>query len=85
MNILLFLYYILIWQAYICAVQLDRTHSAAWRDLAVLYEGCDQLSDALVCYKNTIVCMRNRHQVCAYNVLCQWCFRIFYKRLNIII
>ena len=25
-------------QAYICAVQLDKSHTAAWTDLAILYE-----------------------------------------------
>lgn len=37
-------------QAYICAVQLDKSHTAAWTDLAILYESCDQPSDALACY-----------------------------------
>ena len=41
-------------QAYICAVQLDRSHSAAWTDLGILYESCGQPKDALVCYRNTI-------------------------------
>ena len=39
-------------QAYICAVQLDRSHSAAWTDLGILYETVDQPSDALTCYLN---------------------------------
>jgi histone demethylase len=39
-------------QAYICAVQLDRSHSAAWTDLGVLYESCSQPKDALTCYIN---------------------------------
>ena len=44
-------------QAYICAVQLDRNHAAAWRDLAVLYEACQQPKDALVCYLNCQHCL----------------------------
>jgi len=41
-------------QAYICAVQLDRSHSAAWTDLGILYESCGQPKDALVCYRNAV-------------------------------
>lgn len=37
-------------QAYICAVQLDETHSAAWTDLGLLYETFKQPKDALTCY-----------------------------------
>jgi histone demethylase len=37
-------------QAYICAVQLDKSHIAAWTDLAILYESCNQPKDALACY-----------------------------------
>ena len=39
-------------QAYICAVQLDKSHSAAWTDLGILYESCNQPTDALTCYHN---------------------------------
>ena len=39
-------------QAYICAVQLDKSHIAAWMDLGVLYESCSQPNDALTCYVN---------------------------------
>lgn len=39
-------------QAYMCAVQLDRSHSPAWTDLGVLYETCGQPKDALTCYTN---------------------------------
>ena len=39
-------------QAYICAVQLEKDHTAAWTDLGILYESCSQLDDALTCYKN---------------------------------
>lgn len=39
-------------QAYICAVQLDHNHSAAWMDLGTLYESCGQLHDAMKCYIN---------------------------------
>lgn len=39
-------------QAYICAVQLDKTHTAAWTDLGILYENCEQPKDALTCYIN---------------------------------
>ena len=39
-------------QAYICAVQLDKSHIAAWMDLGVLYESCNQPNDALTCYIN---------------------------------
>ena len=37
-------------QAYICAVQLDKSHNAAWTDLGILYETCNQPKDALTCY-----------------------------------
>lgn len=37
-------------QAYICAVQLDKSHTAAWTDLGILYESCSQPKDALTCY-----------------------------------
>ena len=39
-------------QAYICAVQLEKDHTAAWTDLGILYESCSRLDDALTCYKN---------------------------------
>lgn len=39
-------------QAYICAVQLDHSHSAAWMDLGTLYESCNQPHDAIKCYIN---------------------------------
>lgn len=39
-------------QAYICAVQLDKGHTAAWTNLGVLYESCSQPRDALACYLN---------------------------------
>ena len=39
-------------QAYICAVQLDKSHSAAWTDLGILYETVNQPKDALTCYLN---------------------------------
>uniref|UniRef100_A0A3Q3FLK0 [histone H3]-trimethyl-L-lysine(27) demethylase n=1 Tax=Kryptolebias marmoratus TaxID=37003 RepID=A0A3Q3FLK0_KRYMA len=39
-------------QAYICAVQLDHSHAAAWMDLGTLYESCGQLHDAMKCYIN---------------------------------
>ena len=39
-------------QAYICAVQLEKSHTAAWTDLGILYESCNQPKDALTCYKN---------------------------------
>lgn len=29
-------------QAYVCAIQLDPMHVAAWTDLGILYEACDQ-------------------------------------------
>ena len=29
-------------QAYVCAIQLDPTHVAAWTDLGILYEACNQ-------------------------------------------
>ena len=49
-------------QAYICAVQLDKSHSAAWTDLAILYETCNQPSDALACYLNAT---RNKDEISA--------------------
>lgn len=39
-------------QAYICAVQLDHSHAAAWMDLGTLYESCNQPHDAIKCYIN---------------------------------
>ena len=39
-------------QAYICAVQLDHSHAAAWMDLGTLYESCGQSHDAIKCYIN---------------------------------
>lgn len=39
-------------QAYICAVQLDKGHSAAWTNLGTLYESCSQPRDAFACYLN---------------------------------
>ena len=39
-------------QAYICAVQIDKNHSAAWTNLGLLYESTRQPQDALACYNN---------------------------------
>ncbi|KAI5711911.1 hypothetical protein M8J75_004200 [Diaphorina citri] len=39
-------------QAYICAVQLDKSHSAAWTNLGILYESVNQPRDACACYIN---------------------------------
>jgi lysine-specific demethylase 6A len=39
-------------QAYICAVQLDKSHTAAWTNLGILYESCSQPRDACACYVN---------------------------------
>lgn len=39
-------------QAYICAVQLDKGHSAAWTNLGSLYESCQMPKDAFACYTN---------------------------------
>ena len=41
-------------QAFICAVQIDKKHFAAWLNLAVLYEHDGQLSEALTCYRNAL-------------------------------
>ena len=38
-------------QAFICAVQLDGHHPAAWTDLGLLYEQANQFQDSLECYK----------------------------------
>ncbi|CAG9541015.1 unnamed protein product, partial [Cercopithifilaria johnstoni] len=43
-------------QAFICAVQSDREHSAAWTDLGRLYEVNCQFSDALHCFKKALKC-----------------------------
>lgn len=48
-------------QAYICAVQLDKSHTAAWTDLGILYESCNQPKDALTCYLNA---QRNSKGLC---------------------
>lgn len=45
-------------QAYICAVQLDHGHAAAWMDLGTLYESCNQPQDAIKCYLNAT---RSKH------------------------
>uniref|UniRef100_A0A2K5PEX0 [histone H3]-trimethyl-L-lysine(27) demethylase n=1 Tax=Cebus imitator TaxID=2715852 RepID=A0A2K5PEX0_CEBIM len=45
-------------QAYICAVQLDNGHAAAWMDLGTLYESCSQPQDAIKCYLNAT---RSKH------------------------
>ena len=39
-------------QAYICSVQLDKGHTAAWTNLGILYETAHQFQDALKCYCN---------------------------------
>ena len=39
-------------QAYICSVQLNKSHAAAWTNLGILYESCNQPQDALKCYLN---------------------------------
>ncbi len=36
-------------QAYVCAIQLDPTHVAAWTDLGILYEACEQLRQVFIC------------------------------------
>lgn len=41
-------------QAYICAVQLDKNHKAAWTNLGILYESCGQPKDAFACYLNAV-------------------------------
>ena len=41
-------------QAYVCAVQLDNNHVAAWTDLGVLYETAGHFQDAMVCYTNAL-------------------------------
>lgn len=47
-------------QAYICAVQLDKCHSAAWANLGILYESCGQARDAYACYLNSNRGLANR-------------------------
>jgi histone demethylase len=37
-------------QAYVCAIQLDPTHVAAWTDLGILYEACDQPGYSILYY-----------------------------------
>jgi len=67
-------------QAYICAVQLDRSHSAAWTDLGILYESCGQPKDALVCYRNavdTAKCMKREDVLLQINLyLMIYCFPV---------
>lgn len=41
-------------QAFVCAVELDAEHSAAWTDLGQLYEIHHQFEDALNCYKQAV-------------------------------
>ena len=54
-------------QAYICAVQLDKSHTAAWTDLGILYESCSQPKDALTCYLNAA---KNTKGVCVCVCVC---------------
>lgn len=51
-------------QAYICAVQLDKSHRAAWTNLGILYESCNQPRDAYACYLNAT---RNKDSVSISN------------------
>ena len=53
-------------QAYICAVQLDEKHSAAWTNLGILYESVNQPRDALVCY---LKASKNQKSKCRYRIL----------------
>ena len=41
-------------QAFVCAVELDAEHSAAWTDLGQLYEINSRFEDALTCYKQAV-------------------------------
>lgn len=41
-------------QAYICSVQLDKNHTAAWSNLGALYEYFNQPHDALKCFMNAV-------------------------------
>lgn len=50
-------------QAYICAVQLDKCHSAAWANLGILYESCGQARDAYACYLNSNRGLSNRNSI----------------------
>ncbi len=43
-------------QAFICAIQLDRSHFSAWLNLGILYEQDNQLDEALKCYKSAAKC-----------------------------
>ncbi len=46
----------LVFQAFICAVQLDPTHVEAWIDLGVLYESKRQFKDAFKCFHRAYTC-----------------------------
>lgn len=59
-------------QAYICAVQLDKTHRAAWTNLGILYESCSQPRDALACYLNAT----------RYSSVCRNLYFYLYHRSN---
>ena len=50
----------LIFQAFICAVQLDPTHVEAWIDLGVLYESKRQFKDAFKCFHRAYSCSVHR-------------------------
>lgn len=50
-------------QAYICAVQLDKCHSAAWANLGILYESCGLARDAYACYLNSSRGLSNRGSI----------------------
>ena len=41
-------------QAYICSIQLDSQHIAAWTNLGILYDQHSQFRDALRCYQNAL-------------------------------
>ena len=41
-------------QAYICSVQIDKSHTTAWTNLGILYESVNQPQDALKCFMNAI-------------------------------
>lgn len=61
-------------QAYICAVQLDKSHTAAWTNLGLLYEANTQPVDALHCYQNAIKTSASKCSVSTYvNYHCQVC------------
>jgi tetratricopeptide (TPR) repeat protein len=74
-------------QAYICAVQLDGHHSAAWTDLGWLYEVHQQFDDALQCFKKAVKYKPGVYRFAhphesSREIMSACCFRLCARRLR---